>query len=143
LGAGEQIYRYRPLAEHAYVVLPSREQLSTPAVFREADRLGLPRGDLAECEQRVRAALRPGARLPAELIVNDLQPAALSLCPSIADALEAVSAAGAEHALVSGSGPTVVGLRWGPDAEAWAQETAASLEPRFPGALAAQPLTTP
>ena len=41
---------------------------------------------------------------------NDLQDAARSLCPQIDEALEAVLAAGADHALVSGSGPTVLGV---------------------------------
>ena len=41
---------------------------------------------------------------------NDLQDAARSLCPAIDAALAAARAAGADHALVSGSGPTVVGL---------------------------------
>ena len=37
----------------------------------------------------------------------------MSLCPWCGDALEAVRAAGAEQAMVSGSGPTVVGIWWG------------------------------
>jgi 4-diphosphocytidyl-2-C-methyl-D-erythritol kinase len=41
---------------------------------------------------------------------NDLQDAARSLCPAIDEALEAALAAGADHAIVSGSGPTVIAL---------------------------------
>jgi len=41
---------------------------------------------------------------------NDLQAAARRLCPAIDDALAAVGATGADHTLVSGSGPTVFGL---------------------------------
>ena len=43
-------------------------------------------------------------------VQNDLQDAARSLCPAIDDALEAALAAGADHALVAGSGPTVLAL---------------------------------
>ncbi len=77
------------------------------------------RAPLAELEHHyldLSAALALGGRLPDELIVNDLERAAVSLCPSIADVLEAVLAAGAEHAIVSGSGPTVVGIWWGSEA---------------------------
>ena len=58
------------------------------------------RAELAELEAR-------GGDLP---VHNDLQDAARSLCPSIDDALAAVAATGADHVLVSGSGPTVFGL---------------------------------
>jgi 4-diphosphocytidyl-2-C-methyl-D-erythritol kinase len=48
--------------------------------------------------------------LPDELAINDLEPAALALCPAIGTVLDEVRAAGADHVLVSGSGPTVLGL---------------------------------
>jgi 4-diphosphocytidyl-2-C-methyl-D-erythritol kinase len=83
------------------VLLPSEHALSAADVFREADRLGV-RDDLATPEADIRAGARP--------LVNDLEPAARSLCPSIGDALAAVRALGAEHAMVSGSGPTVFGV---------------------------------
>ena len=84
------------------MILPSPHGLSTPAVYREFDRLGVQRcaAELAELEAR-------GGELP---VHNDLQDAARSLCPPIDEALEAVAATGAEHVLVSGSGPTVFGL---------------------------------
>ena len=44
-GAGEIVERFEPLGEHAFVVLPSEFALSTPDVFREADRLARPRSD--------------------------------------------------------------------------------------------------
>jgi 4-diphosphocytidyl-2-C-methyl-D-erythritol kinase len=64
------------------------------------------------------ASSPPNAALgvPSELLVNDLEPAALSLCPQIDRALQAARDAGAEHAMVCGSGPTVMGLFWGQDA---------------------------
>src|SRR6202012_2795954 len=87
-GAGEVVEAVAPLAPHAFLVLPLPFGLSTPEVYREADRLGLARTaeDLAGRLQAIRAAL--DAPLPMALIVNDLQPAALSLRPEIERALD-------------------------------------------------------
>lgn len=143
-GAGELIEHFEPLAAHAYVVLPSPFELATPDVFREADRLGLPRSraELDVHYEALVSVLTPGARIPDDLLVNDLQPAAISLCPSIAQTLEDVRAAGAEHALVSGSGPTVVGIWWGRDAADRASAGVRLLAERWPGAVAAHPVST-
>ena len=113
-GAGERVEPLPEPAEHAAVLLPGGGGLSTAAVFAEADRLGLGR-DAAELEDlatRLRVAAGAGASPLAyrELLVNDLEPAALSLRPDIGDALEALRAAGAPAAILSGSGPTAVGL---------------------------------
>ncbi len=139
-GAGEVVEAVAPLAPHAFLVLPLPFGLSTPEVYREADRLGLPRtaGELAE---RVRA-LRPALNgsLPASLVVNDLQPAALSLRPSIDRALDDALYAGSDHAIVSGSGPTVLGLFWGEDSAARASAGVAALVGRYPGATTAVPV---
>jgi len=89
--------------------------LSTPAVYRECDRLrecrgtGAGVGDVPEPEPSpaLLAALRAGdASLLAAHLSNDLQSAAVSLLPSLDDTLAAGMAAGALAALVSGSGPT-------------------------------------
>ena len=60
------------------------------------------------------AETAPGP-LPGRLVVNDLQPAALSLRPEIAEALDAALEQGADEAIVCGSGPTVIGVFWGDD----------------------------
>jgi 4-diphosphocytidyl-2-C-methyl-D-erythritol kinase len=135
-GAGEQVEPAPALAPHGVLVLPSRARLSTPDVFREADRLGLGRStqELAGLRERLARGLTP------ELIVNDLEPAARSLCPAIEPALEAARAEGAAQALLSGSGPTVVGLFWGADGIAAATAAAERLRDRFPGAAAARPV---
>ena len=142
-GAGELVEHFEELAPHAFVIVPSRHALSTPEVFQEADRLGLPRtaAELSEGYRELCAALEPGSRLPDELIVNDLQPAAVSLCPSIAQALQAVADTGADHALVSGSGPTVVGIFWGEAAHDAAAKAATRLEGGFPEVHSAVPVT--
>ena len=105
--------RLRPLSmrlPYSVVVLPVDAALSSATVYAEADRLGLPREtlDLARSLTRMQAAL--SAETILQYLHNDLQDAARSLCPAIDEALESVLAAGADHALVSGSGPTVLGV---------------------------------
>jgi 4-diphosphocytidyl-2-C-methyl-D-erythritol kinase len=114
-GAGERLHRLPdPNPPLELLMLPLAGELSTAAVYAEADRLGPGREpeELRERHGRLLAALELGAPLPrpGELLVNDLQPAAVSLCPQIAEALAQARDAGAEQVLVSGSGPTVVGL---------------------------------
>jgi 4-diphosphocytidyl-2-C-methyl-D-erythritol kinase len=134
-GAGE---RLRPLPDpetaFSVVVLPSTQALSTAAVYAEADRLGLdrPGDELAGLEGDLGAALAHGEALPAatELLHNDLQRAAVSLCPETAEVLRGVARAGAEVALVSGSGPTVLGLFRGPsEGQGKAQEALGGVVP--------------
>jgi len=142
-GAGEIVERFEPLPEHAFVVLPSEFSLSTPDVFKEADRLGLQRPD-AELDGfygELVDTLAPDPELPSRLIVNDLEAAAISLCPWCDDALDAMRAAGAEHALVSGSGPTVVGIWWGLGAVGRAFAAAQRLRADYPLAVGAEPVT--
>ncbi|MFD2121671.1 4-(cytidine 5'-diphospho)-2-C-methyl-D-erythritol kinase [Streptomyces cirratus] len=86
--------------------------LSTPAVFREFDRLTAGREVPApQASPDLLAALASGdADALAATLANDLQPAALSLRPALADTLAAGTGAGALAALVSGSGPTTAFL---------------------------------
>ncbi len=142
-GAGEVVERFGGMGEVAFVVVPATDfALSTPDVFREADRLGLPRepAALAQRYAELVVALGTGGRLPDELVVNDLEPAAISLCPWSGVAIEAVRAAGADHALVSGSGPTVVGIWWGDGARARASDAAQTLSVTLPGAVVVEPV---
>jgi len=101
-------------ASFGLLVLPAAAGLSTAEVYAEADRLGLGRSSDALRERRraLRRALELSAAVPAasELLDNDLQRAAISLYPEIADALSQARDAGADIALLSGSGPAVVGL---------------------------------
>jgi 4-diphosphocytidyl-2-C-methyl-D-erythritol kinase len=141
-GAGEQVAPAPPLPPHGVLILPSAERLATADVYREADRLGLARAaeELAERRAALLAALGAGAPLPADLLVNDLEPAARSLCPAIGPALAAAREAAADHAIVSGSGPTVAGIYWGPDGDAHAAAAAQALRERFPQATSARPV---
>jgi len=144
-GAGEVIepaWPWHGLAPHAFLILPADEQLSTADVYAQADRLGTVRGadELARLGDELHCALRAGGRLPDRLLVNDLEPAALSLCPRIEAALDAAREAGAERALVCGSGPTVAGLFWGDDAASRAAFAAAQLANRFARATSTVPV---
>jgi 4-diphosphocytidyl-2-C-methyl-D-erythritol kinase len=131
-GAGEHVVPLAPPPPLGLLVLPVDAELSTPAVYREADRLGLVRGhvELAQLDMLVRA----GTWAPH----NDLQAAARSLCPAIDAALAAAGDAGADQVLVSGSGPTVVGLFGGADGAARA--AAAALACGWPRAVGAEPV---
>jgi 4-diphosphocytidyl-2-C-methyl-D-erythritol kinase len=130
-GAGERVERLPAPEPYGILVLPSREHLSTPAVYAEADRLGLPRSAqaLAAALEEVRRSGPPP--------VNDLQDAARSLCPSIDEALGAARAAGARDAIVAGSGPTVLGLFDTPEE---AERAAERLAGRDPAPIAARPV---
>ncbi len=114
-GAGEQLLELPPPSSSFEVlVLPLDVELSTAAVYAEADRLLLARTP-RELERRrleLAGAFAGGAALPAatELLHNDLQRAAVSLCPQIGELLALAREAGGQPALVSGSGPTVLGL---------------------------------
>jgi 4-diphosphocytidyl-2-C-methyl-D-erythritol kinase len=141
-GAGERVQSHPALAPHTLLIVPQPYRLATREVYAEADRLGLPRGR-AELEiklDQLRTALSPGARLPSAFVVNELEPAALSLLPQIADALAAVWDAGADHALISGSGPTVFGVYWGEEGAERASKSEAGLRNRFPEITTATPV---
>jgi 4-diphosphocytidyl-2-C-methyl-D-erythritol kinase len=135
-GAGDVVEPISPLPPHAFVIMPQPFPLSTADVYREADRLGL-RRDEPDLARRLRAVRAGG--MPR--LVNDLEPAAISLQPEIALALDAVRDAGAEAAMVSGSGPTVFGLYTGEDAPARASAAASRLAGRYSGAGSAVPVS--
>jgi 4-diphosphocytidyl-2-C-methyl-D-erythritol kinase len=142
-GAGEVIEPAPAPGDHGVVLIPQSEGLPTAAVYAEADRLGMVRGDaeLEAIRRRLRDAVDEGGS-PLdyrEHLVNDLQPAAVSLRPEIEGALAALVDAGAPHAMVTGSGPTAVGLY---DSVEAAEEAAAGLRDRFPQVVATAPLAT-
>lgn len=113
-GAGERVEPLPDPVAHAAVLLPDGGGLSTAEVFAEADRLGCGR-EAAELEKlagRLREVAGAGASplSYSELLVNDLEAPARSLRPAIGDALDELREAGAPVVLLSGSGPTAVGL---------------------------------
>jgi 4-diphosphocytidyl-2-C-methyl-D-erythritol kinase len=141
-GTGERLQGLpEPSHPLGLLVLPAAEGLSTAEVYRQADRLGRGRTleELDELRARLRSELELSAPLPrdSELLHNDLQDAAISLCPQIAPALRQARDAGAEEALVSGSGPTVVGLFSRANAPGRVQRAISELAGRVPSPIAA------
>jgi 4-diphosphocytidyl-2-C-methyl-D-erythritol kinase len=124
-GAGERIEPVS-LPPLAAVLMPDEEGLSTAAVYAELDRLAGAREALDPAPLQRLAESSPDDLSAA--LQNDLQPAALSLRPDLQDRLDALAAAGALGAAVSGSGPTCFGLF----ADRAAAERAVE---RLPGAL--------
>jgi 4-diphosphocytidyl-2-C-methyl-D-erythritol kinase len=149
-GAGERLRELPgPGPSLGLLLLPLAARLSTAAVYAEADRLGLARAPQALEDRRRDLEAVPDLGVPrlAErgLLHNDLQRAAVSLCPEIADVLAQARRAGAEQALVSGSGPTVVGLftragRAPIDGLERAERAAAGLRGRVPAPICAAPV---
>jgi len=113
-GAGERVEPLPAPPAHATLLLSHGGGLSTAEVFKEADRLGLGRDEpeLEDLTVQLRAATADGA--PPfhylDLLVNDLEPAAISLRPEIGATLRALRSTEARKTLLAGSGPTVVGL---------------------------------
>jgi len=115
-GRGDELAPALARGRFDWVLVTSSDGLSTPSVYRELDRLRAlpdiaPDHGVPTADPVVLQALRAGN--PAALaaaVRNDLQDAALSLRPSLADTLHAGQDAGALAGLVSGSGPTVAFL---------------------------------
>ncbi|MFJ9717163.1 4-(cytidine 5'-diphospho)-2-C-methyl-D-erythritol kinase [Streptomyces sp. NPDC101213] len=111
-GRGERLAPLETGGTFHWVFAMAERGLSTPAVFREFDRLGEGRDIPAPVASRdlLDALAKGDADALAATVSNDLQPAALSLFPELADTLAAGEAAGALTSLVSGSGPTTAFL---------------------------------
>ncbi len=107
-GRGERLTAVLSRGEFWWVFALAEAGLSTPAVYRECDRL---RGEQRVLDPYVSdmllAAVGAGdGVLLGKALHNDLQAAALALRPSLRLVLEAGEDAGALGAVVSGSGPT-------------------------------------
>jgi 4-diphosphocytidyl-2-C-methyl-D-erythritol kinase len=115
----------RPTTWH-WVVALADGGLSTPAVYRELDRLRdspWPPTALESPDELMGALRQRKPEVLGAALANDLQPAALSLRPELADVLKAGYDAGALAGIVSGSGPTCVFLAAdGPHAERMAAD---------------------
>ncbi|HEX2704806.1 MAG TPA: hypothetical protein VHM65_03545, partial [Candidatus Lustribacter sp.] len=110
-GRGELVTPVLAKGSYHWVFALSEVGLPTPKVYAECDRLravtgtrvGNPRPGSA-----LMTALRSGDPVAlGRALVNDLEPAALSLQPDLREVLEVGREFGALGALVSGSGPTV------------------------------------
>jgi 4-diphosphocytidyl-2-C-methyl-D-erythritol kinase len=110
LGRGERLSPVLTRGRFDWVFAVADGGLSTPAVYAECDRIRAGRGEPAarpQVSEGLPAALAAGdAKALGRELSNDLQPAALTLRPSLRDTLTAGLDCGALGALVSGSGPT-------------------------------------
>ncbi|MFB8248531.1 4-(cytidine 5'-diphospho)-2-C-methyl-D-erythritol kinase [Streptomyces sp. NPDC055952] len=125
VGRGERLTPLEVGGSFHWVFAMAERGLSTPAVFREFDRLG-EGTDIPEpvASAELIAALAKGdPDALAAAVSNDLQPAALSLFPDLAGTLATGRAAGALAALVSGSGPTTAFLVRDPESAAAVAQT--------------------
>ncbi len=144
-GAGERLRELvAPSHPFGVLVLPVAAELSTAAVYERADGLGIQRTPQAlnDIVDALGVAFELGAAAPdnRELLHNDLQAAAVSLCPQIELALEQALEAGADAAFVSGSGPTVVGLFMRANGPGRAERAVAGLAGRDPAPICAVPV---
>lgn len=139
-GAGEVVEPLPAPGQFGVLLIPDDGGLQTAAVYAEADSLGCGRDadELDRLAERLRTAAAAGASPLdyAELLANDLEQAAISLRPRIAEALAALEEVGAARAMVAGSGPTAVGLFDDVDA---ADGAAAALPPRYANAFVSTP----
>ena len=112
IGRGEQLTELPVGGTFHWVFAVADGGLSTPAVYGEFDRLneGVDVPEPAASPELLDALRTGDTTALAGALANDLQPAALSLRPSLAATLETGMAAGALAALVSGSGPTTAFL---------------------------------
>lgn len=92
LGIGEKLKMVRSKKKKWFLLVTDPEPLSTPAVYK-----------------KYREQNAPFSKKSVDLneSVNDLQPAALALRPSIQKTFKLLERSGAETVLLSGSGPTV------------------------------------
>jgi 4-diphosphocytidyl-2-C-methyl-D-erythritol kinase len=124
-GRGEKLRALEVGGTFNWVFAMAARGLSTPAVFREFDRLGegthIP--EPVASEPLLDALEKGDPDALAAAVSNDLEPAALSLFPELADTLAAGRGAGALTALVSGSGPTTAFLARDPESALEVAET--------------------
>lgn len=117
VGRGDELSPALGRGRFDWVLVTSDEGLSTPAVYRELDRMRADGEAPAAGETSAQVpvdllhALRAGdpERL-ASMLHNDLQQAALSLRPALGDTLALGVEHGALAGIVSGSGPTLAFL---------------------------------
>lgn len=112
IGRGEKLTVLEVGGTFHWVFAMAGRGLSTPAVFREFDRMteGVDVPEPVASQELLDALAKGDPDALVAAVSNDLQPAALSLFPELADTLAAGRTAGALATLVSGSGPTTAFL---------------------------------
>jgi 4-diphosphocytidyl-2-C-methyl-D-erythritol kinase len=108
---GDQLTPVLSRGTYHWLLALDERGLSTPAVFSRFDQLYPGGTQPLKAEQAICDALAKGdAEQLGKALVNDLQPAALSLRPDLGDIYHSGLELGALGAVVSGSGPTIAFL---------------------------------
>ena len=110
-GRGDKVREVPSKGSSWWVVGIDHERLATEEVYGHFDELGLAASLEGRWPDDLLAALAAGdsERLAASLH-NDLEPAAFDLLPALAKSKQRLKEAGALGAIMSGSGPTMLGL---------------------------------
>lgn len=132
-GIGEQIEPLEDLPSLDLVIANPGISVATAEVYRVTDQRSGPGGD-SLTQPRPGSTMRAISRLRSEtgnrasalgdLLVNDLEPAAIHLCPAIGDLMDRMRALGSIGVGLSGSGGTVFGVF---DSRASAEQASGSL----------------
>jgi 4-diphosphocytidyl-2-C-methyl-D-erythritol kinase len=107
-GTGTATAQVLTRGTYHWVVGISHQPLSTPAVYRAFDEVGT--ASTVEPDLVLQALRTDDAEALGAALHNDLEVAAFHLRPELREHRDAMLAAGALGAVVSGSGPTVLGL---------------------------------
>lgn len=99
-GRGEDVRTLEPVGGYALALVVPPVELSTPAVYRQWDAMGGPRGTGVD-GRSVPTALR------GEDLCNDLLPAAFALSPAVAEWHAELRSLWGQDVLMSGSGSTL------------------------------------
>jgi 4-diphosphocytidyl-2-C-methyl-D-erythritol kinase len=111
-GIGEEIESIPGIPVLSLLLAHPGVALATPEVYRayDASRASLTPVRPVSTMARVSALRQGGGEALAELLENDLEQAAVRLCPDIGQLREAIEGSGALAVGMSGSGPTVFGI---------------------------------
>jgi 4-diphosphocytidyl-2-C-methyl-D-erythritol kinase len=111
-GVGEEIEPVPGIPAFALLLAHPGTPLATPDVYRAFDASGasLTPVRAGSTIRRISALRESGDHALAELLENDLEPAAVRLCPRISELREVIEGNGALAVGMSGSGPTVFGI---------------------------------
>jgi 4-diphosphocytidyl-2-C-methyl-D-erythritol kinase len=113
-GHGTALTQIDQVKQLNWVLVANPKGLSTPSVYKKLDEIRAAQNQdptkvaTPIIPQELISALQSGdPRSVAKFLHNDLQEAAISLMPELAETMEAGKSAGALAAMISGSGPTV------------------------------------
>jgi len=114
-GIGERIEPVQGLPELEVVLVNPGKTLATADVYRMADQLGVALtkqspGSTMRALSGLTRENRDAAPALRDLLINDLEPAARRLCPSLARIADRLDRLGASAVSMTGSGATVFGV---------------------------------